>query len=351
MTKKTGLNFEIPQIYSSLTFPTTIEENAIIEGKKSIFSIYPFKKGYSVTFGNSLRRALLSSIYGTCVCAIKISGVSHQFSPIKSVKEDVSTIIANLKQLVLSTQTPITTPTSVSFSITKKGIVTSDSIPFPSEIKNLTPKTYLFEVIDSAKFDIEIFISSGFGYEPAEQVKNDFPITTIPIDCYYSPILNVVFSSEEKIVDGSSKNDEKLLLEIETNGSIKPIESLKIACFLLRQYYKFVIDFDENTLIPQREDDIEFNPYLIKTVFELDLTVRAHNCLRSSNITLVGDLVQKTEQELVKTPNFGRKSLTEVQNTLAAIGLHLGMKIDDWDRIKSKHEDNNSKKFLSKPSV
>ena len=342
MQKKSNKSsFEIPEIYSTMTFPSAIEESVIENNKKSIFSIYPIKKGFSVTIANSLRRVLLSSIYGTCITALKVSGVSHQFSFINGIKEDVTTIISNLKEILIHTDNPIVGEKRLSFIVSKKGLFSFSNISIPSDIKILNPEKVLFEVVEDIKIEFEIFLTSGFGYKKNNNKEDEKDISLIPIEAYYSPVTNVSYKIEEKIVDETSDNEERLILEIETNNTIKPIEALKIAAFLTRQHFKFIIDFDEIDLFQKEEIKLNINPYLIKKVTELELSVRASNCLRNENIMYVGELIQYSESDLIKTPNFGKKSLDEIKEVLESIGLSLGTPVENWMEIKENYLSNS----------
>jgi len=332
-------NFEIPQIYSTLTFPTKIEESVIEKGSKSLFTVSPVKKGFGTTLANSLRRALLSSIHGTCITGLKITGISHAFSQVSGIKEDVSTIIANLRDVVISSLSPIAGKHRISFKASKKGEFTAGMITLPSDISILNPNKVLFTVIDAISIDFDIFLTSGFGYVKASQ-NEERDISLISIDAYYSPISNVSFTTEEQIVGEKDENQEKLKLIIETNGTIKPIEALKTASYLVRQHYKFVIDFNELDLFQKDEIKMDINPYLIKKVTELELSVRASNCLQKEKIMYVGELIQYSEADLIKTPNFGKKSLDEIKEVLETINLSLGTPIENWDEIRKNYIDN-----------
>ncbi len=332
--------FEIPKIYDSIIFPDEMTEEVVVEGKKSIISIYPIKKGFGVTMANSLRRTLLSSVHGSCVAGVKIKGISHEFSTMQGAKEDVSTFIANLKKVVVSLD--FNEEKKISFTINKKGIFTAGMIPSSKDVTILNPDQYLLECVSSdSPIEVELFINSGFGYVPTINTLQDDEkdIMLIPIDCYYSPVTSVSFVVDEQMVSNNKTHDnyDKIVLTIETNGSVTPKEALKISAYLIRQHLRFIVDFVERDLGQVDVKQIDINPNLIKKVTELELSVRASNCLRSENIGYVGELVQFTESDLIKTPNFGKKSLDEIKEVLESVGLSLGMTIENWNEIKEKY--------------
>jgi DNA-directed RNA polymerase subunit alpha len=335
-----GQDFEIPAIYDTIIFPDEMTEEVIIPGKKSIISIYPLKKGFGTTMANSLRRTLLSSVHGACVSGIKIKGITHEFSPIQGAKEDVSTLIANLKKLAISLE--FNEEKRISFKIEKKGPFTAGMIPLSKDIAILNPEQHLLECVSvSTPIEIELLITNGFGYVPATNAIQDDEkeYAMIHLDCYYSPVTNVSFVVDEQMVSSKKNHDnyDKVVLTIETNGSIAPKDALKISSYLIRQHLKFVIDFTEKDLGQVDSKQLDINPNLIKKVTELELSVRASNCLRSESITFVGELVQFTESDLIKTPNFGKKSLDEIKEVLESVGLSLGMTIENWQEIKEKY--------------
>ncbi len=304
----------------------------------------PLERGFGVTLGNSLRRVLLSSLQGAAVTAIQIDGVVHEFSSIEGVREDVVDIVLNIKQLALRMHAD--GPKRMTLKATGPGPVTAGQIEAPSDIEILNPKHVLLTLDDGASIRVEFTVHSGKGYVPSERNRpEDAPIGLIAVDALYSPVKRVAYRVEPTR-QGQSLDYDKLILEVETNGAVSPVDAVAYAARILQDQLQVFITFDE----PKKKFDLEskpdlpFNPALLKKVDELELSVRSANCLKNDNIVYIGDLIQKTEAEMLRTPNFGRKSLNEIKEVLTAMDLHLGMDVPNWppeniDELAKKFED------------
>jgi DNA-directed RNA polymerase subunit alpha len=295
------------------------------------FTAEPLERGFGTTLGNGLRRILLSSLPGAAISQIKIDGVLHEFSAVPGVSEDVTDIVLNLKEVVLKMehddQKTLRIEAEGEREIKAGDIITDGAVVV------LNPEHHIATLSKGHRLRVEMVCKRGSGYVTAERNKTPGqPIGTIPIDSLYSPVrkvnYNVTFARVGQITDY-----DKLIIEVWTNGSVKPLDAVGYAAKILKEQLTIFINFDE-TEEPEVEEKIEskekFNENLLKTVDELELSVRAANCLQAANIKLIGDLVQKTEAEMLKTKNFGRKSLKEIKEILAGMGLSLGMKLDNW---------------------
>lgn len=298
----------------------------------------PFERGIAVTIGNSLRRMLLSSLEGTAVTSVKMDGVLHEFSTVPGVVEDVIDIILNLKGLVLKLEG--FGPKKAHLRIERKGEVKAGDIEAPAEVEILNPDQHIAYLDKAGKLDMEIEIDKGCGYLPAEaNKKGDQPIGVIPVDSLFSPVVRACYRTEDIRV-GQMTDYERLMMEVWTDGSIGPRDALAYAAANLKRYLGLFIHFEE---LPEEEEvasvDEErerLRQILHIPVEELELSVRSSNCLRSANIKVLGELAMKTEQEMIKTRNFGKKSLSEIREKLAAYKLTLGMK--DIEDLLEKEE-------------
>ena len=299
---------------------------------KSIATIIaePLEKGYGLTIGNSLRRILLSSIRGSAVTAIQIDGVLHEFSSIKGVREDVTDIVLNVKSLALKSHSE--GPKKLILDASGPGEIKANKILENPDIEILNPDFIICNLDEGTKFHMELTVNSGKGYVPANLNKiKDPPLGLIAIDSLFSPVKKVSYSVSTAR-EGKALDYDKLTLEIETNGSIAADDALAYAARIFQDQLSMFINFDEpKEAIPQQKPvEPEFNKNLLKKVDELELSVRSMNCLKNDNIIYIGDLVQKTESEMLRTPNFGRKSLNEIREVLSAMSLYLGMEIPNW---------------------
>ena len=290
----------------------------------------PLERGFGVTLGNALRRVLLSSLQGAAVTAIQIDGVVHEFSSLEGVREDVVDIVLNIKQLAVRMHAE--GPKRMTLRAKGPGEVTASQIETPSDIEILNGDHVLCTLDEGAEVRMEFTVQNGKGYVPAERNRpEDAPIGLIAVDALYSPVKRVAYRVEPTR-QGQSLDYDKLVLEVDTNGAVSPVDAVAYAARILQDQLEVFVNFEE----PRREDEkpampeLAFNPALLKKVDELELSVRSANCLKNDNIVYIGDLIQKTEAEMLRTPNFGRKSLNEIKEVLAGMGLHLGMEVPGW---------------------
>ena len=291
------------------------------------FIAEPFERGYGMTIGNSLRRVLLSSIEGAAATAVKIDGVLHEFSAIPGVLEDVTQIVLNIKQLVVRAHSR--QPKTIVIEKDKKGPVTAGDLEVDETIEVVNPDLQLCTLTKAGKFRMELEVSRGRGYVPADKHKKEGqPIGVIPVDALFSPVKRVNFSVEDTRV-GQVTDYDRLLLEVWTNGSMSPKDALLYASNILQRHLDLFVNYGSLPDEPEEEEPAAVNEELqekIKTpISELELSVRSANCLREAKIQTIGDLVGKSPQELLKYRNFGKKSLTEIEELLKGMGLSLGM--------------------------
>ncbi len=291
----------------------------------------PLERGFGMTLGNTLRRVILSSLYGAAVTSVKIEGVLHEFSTIRGVTEDVTEIVLNIKSLRLKLHTE--TPKTISLKKKGPGEVKGSDIIHDGDVEILTPDLHIATLDKDAVIDMEMVVQRGKGYVPSErQETEDLPIGVIPVDAIFTPTKRVNFYVENARV-GQVTDYDKLIMEIWTDGSVDPEEAVSTAAKILKGHLDIFIPKDELekhiSLVPTEDDSIELNTYLTRSVNELELSVRAANCLKNAKIKTIGALVQKTEGEMLRTKNFGKKSLNEIKEMLVDMGLGLGMKTDD----------------------
>lgn len=304
----------------------------------------PLERGFGVTLGNSLRRILLSSLQGAAVTAVQIDGVLHEFSSISGVREDVTDIVLNLKALALRMHSE--GPRRMVLSAEGPGEVTAAQITPVSDIDILNPDHVICTLGQGAKIRLELTINNGKGYVPADRNRpEDAPIGLIAIDALYSPVRRVSYKVENTR-EGQVLDYDKLTMDVETNGAVTPEDAVAYAARILQDQLQVFVNFEEPSRAQASEErlEFEFNPALLKKVDELELSVRSANCLKNDNIIYIGDLIQKTEAEMLRTPNFGRKSLNEIKELLTQMGLHLGMEVPNWppdniEELAKRHED------------
>ncbi len=290
----------------------------------------PLERGFGMTLGNSLRRVLLSSLQGAAVTALQIEGVLHEFSSVPGVREDVTDIILNIKNLGLRMHGE--GPKRMQLRAAGPGEVKAGMIETGHDIEIMDPELVLCTLDEGAKLAIEFTVESGKGYVPASQNRpEDSPIGLIPIDAIFSPVRKVAYKVENTRV-GQVTDYDRLLMVVETNGAVTPEDAVALAARIQQDQLQLFINFEEPTQAVEEEkrDDLPFNKNLLKKVDELELSVRSANCLKNDNIIYIGDLVQKSEAEMLRTPNFGRKSLNEIKEVLSTMSLHLGMEIPNW---------------------
>ena len=290
----------------------------------------PLERGFGITLGNAVRRILLSSLQGAAVTAIQIDGVLHEFSSIPGVREDVTDIVLNIKSLSLRMHGD--GPKRMMLSGTGPGEITAGMIDTGHGIDVVSPDVVICTLDDGAKISMELTVENGKGYIPAAQNRaEDSPIGLIPVDSVFSPVRKVAFRVENSRV-GQVTDFDKLSLDVETNGVVSPEDAIALAARILQDQLQLFVNFEEPSAVTEEilANEPVFNKNLLRKVDELELSVRSANCLKNDNIIYIGDLVQKTEQEMLRTPNFGRKSLNEIKEVLQTMGLHLGMEIPDW---------------------
>ncbi len=298
------------------------------------FSAQPFERGFGTTIGNSLRRALLSSIEGAAVTAVRIEGISHEFSPIPGVVEDATDIILNIKQIPLKLHSE--SARTIRLRVTEAGPVYSSAIEADSEVAILDDGVYIATVSEGGVLDIEMRVKLGRGYVSAEKnFDEDLALGYIPIDSVHSPVRKVNYTVEAARL-GQMTDYDKLTLEVWTNGAVTPQDSIGLAAKLVKDHMQIFINFEEETAIEELAADTisdRYNEHLNRSVEELELSVRSYNCLRNANIQTIADLVVRTEADMLKTKNFGRKSLNEIREILGTMGLSLGMRFSEHGRL------------------
>ena len=327
--------------WQELKKPGSLELKGGDGRRKATFVAEPLERGFGLTLGNALRRVLLSSLQGAAVTSIKIEGVLHEFSSLAGVREDVTDIVLNVKQIALRMQGE--TGKRLQLSATGPGEVTAGQIATSGDIEVMNPDLVICHLDDGATLNMELAANVGKGYVPASANRPvDAPIGLIPVDALYSPVRQVAYKVENTRV-GQELDYDKLTLTIETDGTVKPEDALAYAARILQDQLQLFVNFEDpaqagaaapaSGLAAPQEAESEsgqINRYLLKKVDELELSVRSANCLKNDNIIYIGDLVQKTEAEMLRTPNFGRKSLNEIKEVLASMGLRLGMDIPGW---------------------
>ncbi|HZR58225.1 MAG TPA: DNA-directed RNA polymerase subunit alpha [Terriglobales bacterium] len=298
--------------------------------KYGIFWAQPFERGFGTTIGNALRRVMLSSIEGAAVTAVKIEGVLHEFQSIPGVVEDATDIILNLKQVPFKLAGDA--PKTIYLRADQPGVVTSGMIEADADVEVLDKDVYIATVSEGGKLDMEMRLKRGRGYVSADKnFDEDLGIGFIPIDSVHSPVRKCNYTVEAARL-GQITDYDKLTIEVWTNGSIVPADAIGLAAKLVKDHMNIFINFEEDietsSSSEERKPEIK-NENLNRSVEELELSVRSYNCLKNANIQSIGELVQKTEAEMLKTKNFGRKSLNEIKEILGTMGLSLGMKIDE----------------------
>jgi DNA-directed RNA polymerase subunit alpha len=294
-------------------------------------SCEPLERGFGVTLGNALRRVLLSSLQGAAITAVRIQGVLHEFSTIPGVMEDVSDIVLNLKEVRLR----LHGPGPKTLRVHKRGeglLLAGDLAAEDATVEVVNPEHRIATLSPDADVDMEVTVRLGKGYVPGEKNKtDDMPIGTIPIDAIFSPVRRINYTVTPARV-GRETDFDRLTLEIWTDGTVAPADALAYAAKILKEQLAIFINFEEPVEAPQlpAEQPTPLNPNLFRSVDELELSVRSANCLQNANIRLIGELVQRSEAEMLKTKNFGRKSLNEIKEVLASMGLHLGMKLEHF---------------------
>jgi DNA-directed RNA polymerase subunit alpha len=326
--------------WQELKKPTALEAKVGGNRRRKTFVAEPLERGFGLTLGNALRRVLLSSLQGAAVTAIRIDGALHEFAYLNGVREDVTDIVLNVKQVVVKMQGD--QPKRLTLSATGPGEVTAGQIAVTGDIEISNPEMVICTLDQGATFNMELTVQAGKGYVPASANRPaDAPIGLIPVDSLFSPVRQVAYKVENTRV-GQELDYDKLTLTVETDGSLSPDDALGYAARILQDQLQLFVNFDEPTqerrvampavqsMAADEPTDVSMNRNLLKKVDELELSVRSANCLKNDNIIYIGDLVQKSEPEMLRTPNFGRKSLNEIKEVLQTMGLRLGMDIPGW---------------------
>ncbi len=298
--------------------------------RKATVVAEPLERGFGLTMGNALRRVLMSSLQGAAITSVQIDNVLHEFSSVAGVREDVTDIVLNLKGVAIRME--VEGPKRLSISAKGPAVVTAGDISDSAGIEILNRDHVICHLDDGADLFMELTVNTGKGYVSADKNRpEDAPIGLMPIDAIFSPVKKVSYDVQPTR-EGQVLDYDKLTMKVETDGSISPDDAVAFAARILQDQLSIFVNFEEPEAARQQddEDDLEFNPLLLKKVDELELSVRSANCLKNDNIVYIGDLIQKTEAEMLRTPNFGRKSLNEIKEVLSGMGLHLGMDIVDW---------------------
>ncbi|MCY4301208.1 MAG: DNA-directed RNA polymerase subunit alpha [Aestuariivita sp.] len=298
--------------------------------QEATLTVEPLERGFGLTLGNALRRVLMSSLQGAAITSVQIDNVLHEFSSITGVREDVTDIVLNLKGVRLSMG--VEGPKRLSVTGRGPGVVTAADISESAGIEILNKDHVICHLDDGAEINMELMVNTGKGYIPSEQNKSEnSPIGLIPIDAIFSPVTKVSYDVQPTR-EGQVLDYDKLTLKVVTDGSLTPDDAVAYGARILQDQLSTFVNFEEPEASGQVEDDddLDFNPLMLKKVDELELSVRSANCLKNDNIVYIGDLIQKTESEMLRTPNFGRKSLNEIKEVLSGMGLHLGMDLEEW---------------------
>ncbi len=320
----------IQKNWQELIKPSTLSVEHIVPGYKSTIVVEPLERGFGTTLGNALRRILLSSLQGGAVTSIKIDGVLHEFSSIPGVREDVTDIVLNIKMLAIKVESE--GPHRMVLNATGPGVVTAGQIETNQAVEILNKDLVICTLDAGASIKIEMTVNTGKGYVPAVQNRpEDCPIGLLPIDSIFSPVKTVVYKVTNARV-GQQTDYDKLSLTVETNGVVSPEDAVALSARILQEQLKTFINFEdpEETQEEEQKVVLPFPKELLRKVEELELSVRSANCLKNDNIVYIGDLVQRSESDMLRTPNFGRKSLNEIKEVLESMGLHLGMQVEGW---------------------
>ena len=298
--------------------------------KRATVVAEPLERGFGMTLGVALRRVLLNALQGAAVTSIKVDGVLHEFTSIPGVREDVTNVILNIKDLKLKAHSDA--PKKMFLNISEPGEVTAGMIQTDADVEIVNKDLVICHLDKGATLNMELTVEVGKGYVPAAQNRPaDAPIGLIPVDAIFSPIQKVAYKIENARV-GNRTDYDKLILEIETDGSILPEDAVALSARILQDQLNLFVNFEDipDVAVRDKKDDLPFSPYLLKKVDELELSVRSANCLKNDNIVYIGDLVLKSESEMLKTPNFGRKSLNEIKDVLVNMSLRFGMDVPEW---------------------
>lgn len=322
--------------------PKNIQVQEVSKTRAKV-TLEPLERGFGHTLGNTLRRILLSSMPGCAVVEAQIDNVLHEYSPIEGVQEDVIEILLNLKGLAVRLHGA--DEARLTLSMQGPGAATAGDLELPQDVEIIDPDFHIATLNEGGKLNMEIRVARGRGYEPADARRSEEDETraigVLQVDATYSPIRRVAYNVEAARVEQRTDLD-KLIIDLETNGSIDPEEAIRRAATILQQQLAVFVDLEGHSEPVREEKEDEIDPILLRPVDDLELTVRSANCLKAENIYYIGDLIQRTEVELLKTPNLGKKSLTEIKDVLASRGLSLGMRLENWPPASLKRDDKAS---------
>ena len=335
----------IQKNWQELIKPTNVE---IDHGNDPITTgrvvVEPLERGFGLTLGNALRRILLSSLQGAAVVGVKIEGVLHEFSTVEGVREDVTDIILNIKAIAVRMH--VEGPKKMRLKAEGPCEVTAGMIEAGADIEIMNPELVICTLDKGAKLNMEMTVNSGKGYRPASFNRpEECPVGLIPVDSVFSPVRKVTYEVEDTRV-GQITDYDKLTLSVETNGVVTPEDAVALAARIMQDQLSVFVNFEEPETVSEeeKEEELPFNRNLLRKVEELELSVRSANCLKNDNILYIGDLVQKSESDMLRTPNFGRKSLNEIREVLGTMGISLGMQVEGWppeniEELASKVDD------------
>lgn len=319
---------QLSKNWNELIKPSKLVVNSI-NNNLAEFVVEPLETGFALTLGNALRRVLMSSLQGAAITSIKIDGVVHEFSSIPGVKEDVADIILNFKSVVV--QMHVTEKKKLSINAVGPCVVTAGMIETGHDVSILNPQQIICTLAEGASVNMELTCQTGKGYISSAQMRtSDDPIGLIPIDALFSPVKKVFYKIDNTRV-GQMTDYDKLTLTVETNGVVSPELAVGLAARIIQDQMQLFVSFEEEKEDESEQvEELKFDPNLLRKVDELELSVRSQNCLKNDNIVYIGDLVIKSENEMLKTPNFGRKSLNEIKDVLSSMNLNFGMTIPEW---------------------
>ena len=321
----------IQKNWNELIKPTKLDVQPGTDANRTAYIVAePLERGFGLTLGNALRRVLLSSLQGAAVTSVQIEGVLHEFSAIPGVREDVTDIVLNIKSLDI--RMSVEGPKRITLRASGPKEIKAGDIDTGADVEIMNSDLVLCHLDKGAKLNMELTVENGKGYVAASQNRpEESPIGIIPVDALFSPVRKVTYKVDNSRV-GQVTDHDKLSLEVTTSGVVTPDDAVALAARILQDQLNLFINFEEpsEAKVEEREENLPFNKNLLRKVDELELSVRSANCLKNDNIIYIGDLVQKSETDMLRTPNFGRKSLNEIKEVLTQMGLHLGMDIPDW---------------------
>ncbi len=311
-----------------------------ISDTRSKVILEPLERGFGHTLGNALRRVLLSSMKGAAIIDVEIKGVEHEYSSIEGIQEDVIEILLNLKGVALK----MYVGEHVELSLVKQGpgVVTAADIAVSHDVEVANPDHVIAHINSNTKLDMLLTVGTGRGYQPADNRsgvnEEGYVIGKLQLDASFSPVNKISYTVESARVEQRTDLD-KLVIDLDTNGTVDPKEAIRSAATILHEQLKAFVDLKKYSQPKPAEEEPEIDPILLRPVDELELTVRSANCLKAENLNFIGDLIQRTEVELLKTPNLGKKSLTEIKDVLASRGLSLGMRLENWPPVILKNDE------------